>query len=281
MVKLLKAGIILILLGIGASIAGFLTTKDEVGNDFSNQTYTLVEDSYVTGAISVVNMDLSNREVIVGRSTSDKIEVRYYVSENDPIEASEENNSLTFDSDIIWYWNFFSVFNWLNWNASEHFDFYLLLPEGTNFDLNIDTSNGVITVESLDNLGALDLNTSNGHVNLINVDSESIRVDTSNGIITVNNVDCGVSGNIDLRTSNGAINVLAVVTADLTCHTSNGSIDVEMAGEFSDYATNLATSNGTIYVDGNILAAGLYNSSNARRIILNTSNGSIHLDFEP
>ncbi|MDD3126686.1 MAG: DUF4097 family beta strand repeat-containing protein [Candidatus Izemoplasmatales bacterium] len=281
MVKILKAGIIFILLGIGACVAGFLTTNDQVGNEFPDHTYTLVEGSYEIAEISAINMDFDNRKVIVGQSTTDKIEVSYYVSENDPIEVLSETKSLTFDSDLIWYWNFFWGLSWLNWSSTQYYDFYLYLPEGTDFDLNIDTSNGAITVEAIDNLGDLDLNTLNGKVTLSNIDAKSIRVTTANGIINVNNADCGTEGNIYLKTSNGSIDVTAITMADLSCYTSNGAIDVTLVGEFTDYATNFATANGSIYVDGNITTAGTYHAGNANQIILHTSNGSIHLDFLP
>jgi DUF4097 and DUF4098 domain-containing protein YvlB len=115
--------------------------------------------------------------------------------------------------------------------------------------------------------GSLDASTSNGTVELLDIDGEA-HVRTSNGQIRAN----GVRGSMDGSTSNGSIKVDMNVTArPARFETSNGSVDVTVPGGFAN-DLRVSTSNGQITVrsprEPNV------------QIMAHTSNSSVSSDFE-
>ena len=103
-------------------------------------------------------------------------------------------------------------------------------------DVEVDTSNGEITVRGIE--GEFNLDTSNGAVSLSDLIGV-LNVDTSNGRIDVR----GFNGVLDVETSNGAIDI-AESSASIDARTSNGRID--FAGELVGDSHTLRTSNGAI-----------------------------------
>jgi len=106
-------------------------------------------------------------------------------------------------------------------------------------DVEVDTSNGSITIRGVE--GEFTLDTSNGSIDLSDLIG-IVHADTSNGRIDVN----GFSGVLDLETSNNAIDIEDVEAA-VDASTSNGRIDFSgiLVGDNND----LRTSNGAINVN--------------------------------
>lgn len=120
-------------------------------------------------------------------------------------------------------------------------------------------------------LHVIDVNTTNGKVDLNDVSALNIAVNTSNGEISVENVV--VEDDLDLRTTNGVIritNAEATLGGTITAITSNGKIIVNGA---SFNAINLDTSNGRINVSNVNL-----DKRTGTTLYADTSNGSIELD---
>ncbi len=109
---------------------------------------------------------------------------------------------------------------------------------------------------------ALDLQTSNGKIQLSQIEQE-IHATTSNGKIEM----ASVAGNIAAHTSNGSITIRQTTAQSLDLHTSNGSIKCENI--YGNMAAS--TSNGSV----NIQYAADANS--ATHIRITTSNGGIDL----
>ncbi|MBU1048724.1 DUF4097 family beta strand repeat protein, partial [Candidatus Bipolaricaulota bacterium] len=84
-------------------------------------------------------------------------------------------------------------------------------------DVEVDTSNGAITISGIE--GQFNLDTSNGAIDLNDLVGV-VSADTSNGRIDVR----GFRGSLDLETSNGAIDI-EDVEASVEARTSNGRID--------------------------------------------------------
>jgi DUF4097 and DUF4098 domain-containing protein YvlB len=105
-------------------------------------------------------------------------------------------------------------------------------------DVEVDTSNGAITVRGIE--GKFNLDTSNGAIDIDDLVGV-VLADTSNGRIDVN----GFRGSLDLETSNGAIDVVNV-EASIDARTSNGRIN--FAGVLMGDNNDLRTSNGAIEV---------------------------------
>ncbi len=127
----------------------------------------------------------------------------------------------------------------------------------TQADVEVDTSNGSITIAGVE--GEFDLDTSNGAIDLSHLIG-MVYADTSNGAIDVR----GFQGVLDLETSNGAID-LRDVEAAVDARTSNGRID--FSGVLVGDSHQLRTSNGSISVEVAADASILFDAS--------TSIGSI------
>ncbi len=115
-------------------------------------------------------------------------------------------------------------------------DFDVLVPIETRVE--VDTSNGEITVEDID--GTITLDTSNGAIDVYD-SSGSLNADTSNGRIEV----VRFAGDLYLDTSNGEM-WLEQVSGTVDAETSNGS--VQYIGTPAVGSNRIRTSNGSITV---------------------------------
>jgi len=121
------------------------------------------------------------------------------------------------------------------------------LPGDATVDLDLDSSNGGITLEDV-NGGTIDLGTSNGAVTFDEVTADSIDVDTSNGCVR----GSLEASDVHISTSNGAINLdlPCTVTGDYDLRTSNAGVDLRVSSSASvGYDLDLSTSNGSIDIN--------------------------------
>ncbi len=278
MKTLFKIALGLVIVGIIIGIAGIIAGGAGVFGTTNPDDYILIEESYDVGSIDKVVLQFANKRIYILPSESDQIEIKYYETEQDPVVITETSSTLSFIEDNDWdfFWSF--DFSWL-WNHSAQYTHcYLYLPVGSTFAIDAMTSNGDISIEDLTNLDYLDLHTSNGAFEFTNiaVDNDLVAT-TSNGGIDVLNVICG--GLFDVATSNGAIDVTNLTADEIEADTSNGSITFSVVGAYADFRIILDTSNGSMYIDGNKVADGRYNTDRSREINLDTSNGTIRLNF--
>jgi DUF4097 and DUF4098 domain-containing protein YvlB len=115
-------------------------------------------------------------------------------------------------------------------------DFDVLVPVETRVE--VDTSNGAVSVEAID--GSIRLDTSNGAIDVYD-SAGSLNADTSNGRIEV----VRFVGDLRLDTSNGEVWIEEVV-GSVDAETSNGS--VQYIGTPTTVSNRLRTSNGSITV---------------------------------
>lgn len=132
------------------------------------------------------------------------------------------------------------------------------VPAGTPITGKV--SNGAV---HLNRVGAVDIATSSGRIDLDGVDG-AVAVRTSNGHISGKDIK---GPRITARTSNGAIDLTPGTAMDITARTSNGKITLTVPD--AGYRVTADTSNG----DKNI---GVRNDPSGRhRLGLTTSNGDI------
>jgi hypothetical protein len=326
MLKALKIGLVLVIIGIVATVAGFLISGDSVVSSFSEQNYEKVEESFEVGTIVKIDVEMDNRKIVIGESLTGKIEVVYYESEYDRIDSLAEGTTLSLDNTKDWYLNFMWWGNWFNWN-NEKFIVYIDIPSGTVFDLVLDSDNGDLVISGLDNLDSLDLDTENGDVELssltltgdILADTENGNIEledlvfldaelsTTNGRVILTNVKAGsvdaqgvngdmiftdvtTTGSLVLDTVNGGIDIVRGTIAlfpgsgtprevALSCSTENGSIDIGVYGSYEDYYCDFQSVTGSVRVDGENEGEGSHHESQHSAISLQTTNGSIDLNF--
>lgn len=158
-------------------------------------------------------------------------------------------------------------------------DYTIHLPNRAN--LNLKTSNGRVNVSNIQ--GEVTSRTSNGRVDYADIlGAASAR--TSNGRVTI----AGVDGPVVAATSNGRVDIThdgPLADHPIECETSNGSITVALA-EGSTFAVDARTSNGRVH--STFLVDGAADERKRHlvgtvggggpEVRLRTSNGSIHLE---
>ncbi|PWB97010.1 DUF4097 family beta strand repeat-containing protein [Salinibacterium hongtaonis] len=132
------------------------------------------------------------------------------------------------------------------------------VPAGT--PVSGGTENGLI---QLQNLGDVDVSTSNGRIELVDIDGD-VEAGTSNGRIK----GTGLSGgDIVVETSNGSIELALSTPQNVRAETSNGGIDLTVPR--GEYRVDASTSNGRTDI-------GITDTPDAdNEIELRSSNGSI------
>jgi DUF4097 and DUF4098 domain-containing protein YvlB len=121
------------------------------------------------------------------------------------------------------------------------------LPENIELELNLDTSNGKITLKDII-ASRITLDTSNGALDLDNVYADTLTASTSNG-----KIQGQIEGsNIELGTSNGSIDltIIGTISGTYELSTSNGLIDLTVpTGNSVGYSVDLRTSIGSLDVN--------------------------------
>lgn len=116
------------------------------------------------------------------------------------------------------------------------------LPASAKIDLDLTTSNGVVTVSNV-NGGNIVIHTSNGAIRLTNVKADTLRGSTSNGPITgtVEATTC------TLTTSNGpmTLQIPSTISGSYTLTTSNSPATITV-GVTAEYRLDGITSNGDV-----------------------------------
>jgi len=291
--KLLKYGLAILLIGFGIVLAVSITSNSNIfGTNEDN--YTLTEKSYTGDEFNAIDFDFDNRHVIITQSSDDQIHLTYYLHEKDELEYNDTESELVFEISRKWYFNILSFDIFTN---KEYFEVVLALPTTTTLE-NIDlaTSNGVLNINVSNVFDAVDLQASNGRIDILNIEANSLVAMTSNGDILID--DLAVHNSTNLKTSNGAINIEYLTSKDLKANTSNGRINAEniisedinldtsngriflsVIGEKDDYRVTLSTSLGDKIYDGLTVQSGTINTSGTKSIDLDSSNGEVEVAF--
>lgn len=164
-----------------------------------------------------------------------------------------------------------------------------LLPRDRVAELNLRSSNGRIEVSDID-CPACTIVTSNGRIVAEGVSAKTAKLRTSNGSITAS----GLTGSVEAGSSNGGISLtLADCEGEISLHTSNGSIRCHVPDDgVTGYDIEARTMLGSITADVPNLeivsqeksfgqnhlrarSADLASRQRQVKVTANTSNGSI------
>ena len=142
-------------------------------------------------------MEAENRLVKFEPSSDNRIKVAYYESSKDTVDAAQKNDKLSVynrDRKRRWF-----VFDFVSANVRT---ITIWLPQSFEGDINVETSNGSITLDDIGTLGELDLTTSNGKITLEKLSAkQEIKLSTSNGNINIKM--CLVIAKLTLRPATG------------------------------------------------------------------------------
>ena len=291
--KLLKYGLAFLLIGLGVVLV-FSATANSTVFGFTDENYTLHEESYSFDAFEAIDLDFQNRKIYVLESSDDEIHVKFYTHEKDMFEYSDLDNELNITNSRKWYYNIFSFDIFSN---REFFKVYLYLPTTTSIEsLKVKSSNGLLSLDVNATFDIIDFKTSNGRIDILNLEANNVIATSSNGSINIKNLI--VTNKIDLYTSNGEVaieNVTApiieantsngkikaenIVTDNIDLDTSNGDVYLSIIGEKDEYRVTLSTSNGSKTYDGLKVASGTINSEATKPIRLDSSNGDVEVTF--
>ncbi len=274
----------LIVVGGGIMAAGVALGGDpRLGNRFVNINFG-TDNSAITGTsdkytgISCVDIDGHNLGIELCETEGKECYVEYSVSNEYYVpQITVKGDTLTIKQEDIRF-----IFN---------FDLSLFKVNGKK-SVKVYVPKDVV-------LKKLDVETDNGGITVSGgVTVEEIRIDTSNGAVKTSGITClgkfdaktsnsavhcdGIfKDEIKVKTSNGAVSLKGTYEGDIDVKTSNGRIEAEIEGELKDYNVDLDTSNGSIYVNGDKQSDEYRVNNNAKQDLkLDTSNGSIELDFE-
>jgi len=292
-----KIALGIFLIGLGLILAGFIAGGSGAIGHLTPDDYTLVDETYDVGTLTMIELVFANKRIDIVPATDDQIRIVYYVTEDNPVVVTRDDTILTFEEEVEWVFQWFD-FGWFWGVSEEYFDCTLYLPAEAILALDLSTSNGHIECSDLPNLTAIVGYTSNGAIALSNLSvSGGISIVSSNGAFNVENVTAGgtvtlrssngridvndltAGGDVILKTSNGPVDVDGLSADNLEVDTSNGAIDVAIVGAYEEFKILMETSNGSMYIDGEERNDGRYNTSLADTIDLDTSNGSIRLNF--
>lgn len=292
--KLFRISIVLFVIGISAAVIFTYLSDSKVLAIIDEEDFTFHEQIYDGNDFSKVDLSFMNRDFVIRSSDNDQIKIEYYTTDADMVEISESDRYLNITSDIKWYNQLFTGLNFFISN-----EFYMVnvyLPEAFNYDLKILTSNGKINMADMDQLDHLEVDTSNGTIDLVGINAKQIDLKTSNGTVSIselNNVDIleiytsngrinlgNIDANkIDAKTSNGKIIANNISAEDIDLDTSNGRIELSVLGQKDDYEVYMDTSNGDLLYDGIKVSQEHFNVNGVWQIHLDTSNGDIELTF--
>jgi len=291
--KLLRYGLAILLIGFGIVLVISVTSNSNIFSA-SDENFTLHEESYATDAFTSVTFDFDNRRVYILESPDENIHVKYYIHEKDIHEISDLDPNLTIEISREWYYSIFTFDFFAN---RDLYKVHLYLPTDTTIEkLDIKSSNGSLSVDIDKTFDSIDLITSNGRIDLMNLTANDIIANSSNGEIKVENLnvlnkinlkttngaillDDVTSPQIDADTSNGKITAQNITSNDVSLDSSNGTVYLSVKGEKDDYRVTLSTSNGDKIYDGLKVESGTINTAGNYLISLDSSNGDVEVDF--
>lgn len=289
----------------------YLGIKNKNFTEGSGDTVVTEVTKIETGTFTKVHIDLGNSNIEILDSEDDSIKIVYYerasniysyTAENGFIELIEKTRFAIFSCD---------GFNFKSVTAK------LYLPVGWSGILKAETTNGSLSLDGRTGLKRLALYSTNGSIDLSNTEVvEYIETNTTNGKITLNSVTAGqyiknettnggitlirVKGalaidssstngqincttietkDLELKTTNSSINVTNAIFEKLEAETTNSGINITAKGLEEDFNIKMYTVNGSVYLDGVKKDKGTITTGKDKNIVLETTNGSIHLNF--
>lgn len=231
--------------------------------DVSNDKYQYKKNyQYALADNADLFVDTSNFAVIVTPTSESNLSLNLYINTSIPDLCIEEYFKVLETENSL---NIKTQFPSRTWGKIE-----ISVPKHLN-NLNILTTNGKCELIDI-NVDNIESNTTNGRISLTNCLSKTISAITSNGKVVVSGTTAAFA---DLSTSNGKIEIASCKFDKLDAKTSNGSIILDgiYKTSSSEGSYNLRTSNGKIVIE-------LNNSESCGCMIdATTSLGSISVDL--
>lgn len=238
----------------------------EVQNDIITEDFAaelLAGDEWTI----VTEFDSMDVEIVLTDGDEVTVKHSYYDDDKFTYDFDYENNVLTLTNDLDnkqFFLNFIDIIRLVTENYSVRIE----IPTDLVLDYaNIQSTNGEIEIRNVD-FNSVRIITSNGTITLTNMNVEDdITAHSTNGTIIVKNITVSGNGTLDLALTNGTIDVESVNFKDYIIETTNGTINLDDLNVTLQDGTTLHadTTNGSINLDE------VY----VDKIYLDTTNGDI------
>ena len=284
---IILVGICLICFSITISGFNFNTLFKPFFNEsiYENKEYSNIDDE-----VNKLVLNTSNDTIKINTYPGDKLKITY--SENDNIKYNifENNKTITINKKEKVCFICLDI----NFKIPE---VIIEIPEDLEITYDIKNSNGKIEISNVKTLDS-SFKTSNAKIDARNINSSSsINIKTSNSKVVLDNI---FAHNINVKTSNASIEIREVNVYEIIGKTSNGkikfdklfgsiidlktsnaSIQGNLDQSVTEYTKKLKTSNSKIKIDDNYYKAKFNETkSEINKLILETSNGSININFQ-
>ena len=241
------------LLGLGLILAGLASggLQDLVRSSVSSAKMAKQEETYDN--IHSLNLELSNRSVIIEESPDDKVHLTYYQGDGkttEKISTKAENGSL-YIKESSFFININSglrsLLGLINGDLERTQQITLSLPKGKNLEeVKASLANGSLSINDL-TIKKLKADLSNGSIELSHSQIESGSIESANGSIEL--VQTSLT-DTQISLANGSITSdKLTLKGNINMSSGNGSIDLHLTEEtYKAISLDLQTDIGDIEV---------------------------------
>ncbi|NCC75943.1 MAG: hypothetical protein EOM08_05860 [Clostridia bacterium] len=235
--------------------------------------------------LSELRIILRNRSANIRMDQGTTIRLDWNETEYEPVQIQEQDGRLSVEEGERTTWR--ARFDWL-WGFALR-PMTVTIPATFKGRIDLVTSNGPVTLDSLDLAGPVNVRTTNGGITVQNLAvTAGLELATSNGAITAQDITADsaylvtsngrievsqlLAKDLSLKTSNGPINCAAITGDTIRLETSNGNIRGTVQGRAKDYSITSQTSNGENSLED-------VSGQGAKTLTVKTSNGNIEIQF--
>lgn len=244
----------------------------------------------INKTIDKVEMTMKDKNIKVIESKDEKYHLKYYVSEDDKVSYSINENVLKVENESK------ITVNTIGFNFKSKYinEVTLQVPKDKMIDYKLSSTNSVIDF-NLKQAKSININTSNDDIYLNNLNNPNAEVNlgTSNDKIQVNNVVCKslnsvtyndeilfkdiVCKNLNAKTKNGDIKLNNIKSDVIKAETKNDNIEISINDNNTQYGYDLK---GDEITYGNAkLKTSSCNMENEKKIIAKTKYGDVVIYF--
>lgn len=234
------------------------TAINQTTNDYEYQTRDISAEG-----ITSVSISAENKAVVFQPWNNSKIEVKYPTAQGQTYDFKCSGASykvINKDNTKI-HWK---------WGDDNTPAITVMLPENYSGDVQVDTTNCYVKLDSFQKFGTISCETTNSAISVDDLSAGSLSFETTNAAINLKNVKAAQK--IEADTKNAQIGLQKVESPDISLHTTNALITGTIAGRKDDYSVEAHTTNAI---------SNLQNRSGGnKKLTVETTNAIINLDFE-
>ena len=252
---------VVIIVGIRSKNAGNSNDSAEEVTKTETSEFTRVDIRLINSNIEILDSDDSSIKIVYFEQGNNT----YTYSAKDGFIELTEKARPTF-------------FSCSGWNL-EPKTAKLYLPIGWVGILKVETVTGWLELNNRTGLKQLSMNTITGKIVLTNTNvDEYIDLEVITGSITISDVKANQY--IKMETTTGAIKLTNIeALTGITAETTTGNITAVIKGVKEDFNIEMAALTGSVYLNGVKVSKEFTSYSGDKKISLETTTGSVKLDF--